>query len=232
MLSIFKFHIALALLNEVDRGKLNLDEKILVKKSDLMENTWSPLQKKFPEGNFEMSISELLEYMICYSDNNTTDLILRILGGPAAVQKFADSKKVQNFRIVNNEKKMHEGALFLYDNYTTTHSLSTLLKRFWEKKIVSKKSTKLLLELMYKTTTGANKLSQPLPKGSIAHRTGSSGKTDHLTIAENDAGIVTLSNGKHYAISVFINDSTESDEINCQMISNISKLVYQDLNTN
>src|SRR5690606_2101681 len=38
MLSVFKFHIALAVLNEVDEGKLSLDQNIFIKKSDLAEN--------------------------------------------------------------------------------------------------------------------------------------------------------------------------------------------------
>ena len=35
MLSVFKFHIGLAVLNEVDQGKLNLDQKILIKKEHI-----------------------------------------------------------------------------------------------------------------------------------------------------------------------------------------------------
>jgi beta-lactamase class A len=87
-----------------------------------------------------------------------------------------------------------------------------------------------MYNLMLQTTTGANKLSDQLPKGSIAHRTGSSGKVGDLTIAENDIGIVTLPNGKHYAITVFVSDSTESEETNTKMISEISKVVWDFFN--
>ena len=65
----------------------------------------------------------------------------------------------------------------------------------------------------------------------MARKTGSSGKMKNgLTIAENDSGIVTLANGKHYAIAVFVKDSMESEEVNCGMIAQISKIVWDTLN--
>ena len=46
-----------------------------------------------------------------------------------------------------------------------------------------------------------------------------------LTIAENDSGIVTLANGKHYAIAVFVKDSMESRRKSIYgMIAQISKI--------
>ncbi len=46
MQSVFKFHIALAVLDLVDQGKLSLDQKVFIKKSELLPNTWSPIRKK------------------------------------------------------------------------------------------------------------------------------------------------------------------------------------------
>lgn len=230
MLSVFKFHIGLAVLNEVDQGKLDLNRKILVKKSDLLENTYSPLRKEFPEGNKEFTLDELMKYMVCKSDNNVTDILLKMIGGTEVVQKFINKKGGKNFVIKLNEEQMHQGADFLYSNTTQTQSLNQLLIDFYKGKIVSKKSTDYLYKLMQETTTGTNKLMEQLPKGSVAHRTGSSGKIGDLTIAENDAGIVTLPNGKHYAITVFVNDSTENEEVNCNMISEISKMVWDFVN--
>lgn len=229
MLSVFKFHIGLAVLNEVDKGKLDLNRKIFVKKSDLLENTYSPIRKEFPGGNKEFTLDELMKYMVCKSDNNITDLLLKTIGGTETVQKFMNEKGAKNFIIKLNEEQMHQGADFLYFNTTQTQSLNQLLIDFYNGKIVSKKSTDYMYKLMQETTTGTNKLMEQLPKGVLAHRTGSSGKVENLTIAENNTGIVTLPNGKHYAITVFISDSTESEEVNCKMISDISKLVYDDV---
>ncbi|MEG1591226.1 MAG: CGA/CIA family class A beta-lactamase [Chryseobacterium sp.] len=230
MLSVFKFHIAATVLDLVDKGKLSLDQKILIKKSDLLENTWSPIREKYPNGNVELSLNEIINYTVAWSDNNGCDILLRLIGGTQVVQKFMDSKGVKDFQIKHNEEQMHKGVKYLYENYTTTNSLSQLYKKFYDGKILSKKSTKFLYDIMLNTSTGGNKLKEQLPKRSIAHKTGSSGKDGDLTIAENDSGIVTLPNGKHYAIVVFISNSTETDEVNCKMISDISKAVWDYFN--
>lgn len=228
MLSVFKFHIALAVLNEVDAGKLKFHQKILVKKSDLLENTWSPIREKYPEGNIEMSLSELLKYTVAQSDNNGCDMLLRLIGGTETVQKFTNATGIKDFQIKANEAKMHQGYEFMYWNWTTTNAANQLLKKFFDGKILSKKSTDFLMKIMIDTTTGTTKIVAQLPQGTVvAHKTGSSGKDDKgLTVAENDIGIITLPNGKHYAISVFVSDSLEKEETNTKMIADISKIVF------
>lgn len=230
MLSVFKFHIAATVLDFVDKGKLSLNQKILLNKTNLLENTWSPLREKYPNGNVEIPLSEVLEYTVAKSDNNGCDILLKLLGGTQTVQKFMNSKGVKDFQIKYNEEKMHKDVKFLYENYTTTNSLSKLLFDFFQGKILSEKSTAYLYKIMLNTTTGANKLREQLPKKSVANKTGSSGKAENLTIAENDAGIVTLPNGKHYSIVVFVSNSTESQAVNCKMISDISKTVWDYFN--
>ena len=118
-----------------------------------------------------------------------------------------------------------------YENYTTMKSATRLLKDFYKGKILSKKSTEFLLAVMYRTSTGLNKIVEQLPKyAKVAHKTGSSGKNDAgLTGAENDIAIITLPNGKTYAIAIFVSDSTESYDVNCKMISDISKVVFENL---
>ena len=228
MLSVFKFHIGLAVLNEVDQGKLNLDQKILIKKSDLLENTWSPIRERFPEGNIEMPLGLLIKYTVAESDNNGCDILLRLIGGTETVQKFINSKGIRNFTIKVNEEQMHQGFEFMYLNTTTANSANQLLKDFRDKKIVSKTSTDFLMTTMLETSTGKNKIVAQLPESvPVAHKTGSSGKNEKgLTIAENDIGIVTLPGGKSYALSIFVSDSMESAETNTKMIADISKIVF------
>ena len=228
MLSVFKFHIGLAVLNEVDQGKLNLDQKILIKKSDLLENTWSPIRERFPEGNIEMPLGLLIKYTVAESDNNGCDILLRLIGGTETVQKFINSKGVRNFTIKVNEEQMHQGFEFMYLNTTTANSANQLLKDFRDKKIVSKTSTDFLMTTMLETSTGKNKIVAQLPESvPVAHKTGSSGKNEKgLTAAENDIGIVTLPGGKSYALSIFVSDSMESAETNTKIIADISKIVF------
>lgn len=229
MQSVFKYHIALAVLDLVDQGKLSLDQKVFIKKSELLPNTWSPIREKNPEGNFEMPISELIEYSVAMSDNVGCDVLLRLIGGPKVVNDYIVSKGVKNTQIVYNEELMQSAWKNQYENYTTMKSATRLLKDFYKGKILSKKSTEFLLAVMYRTSTGLNKIVEQLPKSAkVAHKTGSSGKNNAgLTGAENDIAIITLPNGKTYAIAIFVSDSTESYDVNCKMISDISKVVFE-----
>ncbi|CAA7391285.1 CGA/CIA family class A beta-lactamase [Chryseobacterium fistulae] len=232
MQSVFKFHIAAAVLHAVDQGTLSLHQKILLKKSDLLENTWSPLRDKYPNGNIEVPLSEIIDYTVALSDNNGCDLLLRLIGGTQTVQKFMDSKGVKGFQIKYNEEAMHKDWKYQYENYSTPNSATQLLKKFYDGQLLSKESTEYLMKVMLGTKTGLNKMIEQLPKNTpVARKTGASGKNkDGLTGAENEIGIVTLPNGNHYSITLFVSNSTETDSVNCKIISDISKVVWDYFN--
>ncbi|MBL7881424.1 MAG: CGA/CIA family class A beta-lactamase [Chryseobacterium gambrini] len=231
MQSVFKFHIAAAILDYVEKGKLSLDQKVTLNQSNLHENTWSPLREKYPNGGI-VPLSEVIEYTVAKSDNNGCDILLKLLGGTQVVQKFMNVKGVKNFQIKYNEEAMHKDWNAQYENYTTMNSAVDVLKKFYDGKLLSKKSTDYLMKVMLSTSTGTNKLIEQLPKDTpVARKTGSSGKNNAgLTGAENEIAIVTLPNGKHYAIAVFVSNSTETAEVNCRMISDISKTVWDYFN--
>jgi len=232
MQSVFKFHIAAAVLDFVEKGKLSLDQKIVLDKSNLLENTWSPLRDKYPNGNAGVPLSEILELTVAKSDNNGCDIMLKLLGGTKTVQNFMNSKGVKGFQIKYNEAEMHKDWNAQYENYSTTQSAVDVLKKLYDEKLLSKKSTGYLMKVMLSTSTGMNKLIEQLPKNTpVARKTGSSGKNDAgLTGAENEIAIVTLTTGKHYAIAVFVSNSTESNVVNCKMVSDISKAVWDHFN--
>lgn len=232
MQSVFKFHIALAVLDLVDKGQLKLDQKVYIKKSELLPDTWSPIREKYPQGNFEMAVSDLIYYAVAMSDNVGCDVLLRLIGGPKEVHDYIISKGGKNTQIVFNEEIMQSEWENQYQNFTTTKSANQLLEQFFKGKIVSPISTEFLMKVMLGTTTGTNKIVEQLPNATpVAHKTGFSGRNkDGLVGAENDIAIITLPNGKHYTLSIFVSDSTETNEVNCKMISDISKAVWDYLN--
>jgi beta-lactamase class A len=232
MQSVFKFHIAAAILDFVDKGKLSLDQKVVLNPSNLMENTWSPLRDKYSGKNAEVPLSEILEFTVAKSDNNGCDILLTLLGGPETVQKFMDSKNVKGFQIKYSEAVMHKDWNAQYENYSTPKSAVEVLKKFYDGKLLSKKSTDYLMKVMLSTSTGKNKLIEQLPENTpAARKTGASGKNNAgLTGAENEIAIITLPNGKHYAIAVFVSNSKETNAVNCKMISDISKTFWDYFN--
>lgn len=226
--SIFKFHIALAVLDKVDRGELSLNQKILVKKSDLLPETWSPMRDDYPEGNVQLTIAKVIEYTIAQSDNNGCDILLRLIGGAETVNNYIHKIGVKDFSIQVNEEEMHREWNVQFLNWTTPTSTIDLLRKFHTGNILSKESYDFLWKTMVETKTGEKRIKGKLPAGTIvAHKTGTSGTNEEgITAAINDIGIVTLPNGEHIAISVFVSNSKESQEVNESIIADISKLIW------
>lgn len=228
MQSVFKFHIALAVLHQVDKGKLSLNQKIYIKKNDLPAGTWSPLQKKFPNGNIKLSLKEILSYTVSHSDNNGCDILLKLVGGATVVNNYIHSIGIRDVSIQANEEEMHRDWNIQFTNWSTPISAVQLLKKFYDREILSKKSYNYLWKLMVETSTGNNRIKGQLPPETlVAHKPGTSGTNEQgITVAVNDIGIVTLPNRQYFAISVFISNSRENDEVNEKIISDIAKQTW------
>jgi len=227
MMSVYKFHIALAVLNKVDGGNLKLDQKIMLKKKDLHPGTWSPLRDKYPNGGVSIPLSEIIEYTITQSDNNGCDILIALSGGTETVKNFIDSKGINDFDIKATEKECHESWNVQYSNWSTPVSAAALLKMFYDRKIVSSASTEYLMNVMIRTSTGDKRIKGLIPPSAdVAHKTGTSGTRNGITPGTNDIGIVRLPNGKHFTIAVFVSDSRENNAVNEKIIAEISKAVW------
>jgi len=227
MMSVFKFHIALTVLNEVDKGKLKLEQKFFIKKADLHADTWSPIKEKFPNGNIYLTLDELIRYTVSHSDNNGCDILLNIIGGTDIVQKFINEKGIKDFTIKVNEQEMSHWEN-LYKNTTTPLASTELLEKFYKNEILKKKTTRYLYQVMIETSRGITWMKAGLPKNTeLAHRTGMSGTNDdNLRVAMNDIGIFKLPNGNRVILSVYLKEITESFEDTEKIIADITKIVW------
>jgi len=224
MMSVFKFHIALAVLNEVDKGKLALKQKIFIKKEDLKEDTWSPIREEFPNGNMNLTLDQLLRYTVSHSDNNGCDILLKLISGTETVQKFINKNGTKDFTIKMNEDQMRTWEN-LYINTTTPVATTELLEKFYKGKVLKKATTKYLYQIMVECSRGTTWMKAGLPEGTeLAHRTGISGTNDkNLRAAMNDIGIIKLPNGHHLILSIYLKNITESREDTEKIISAITK---------
>ncbi len=225
MQSVYKFHLAMNVLNEVDKGKFSLSKKIFVAKNDLRPNTWSPLREKYPDGNVNIPLSEILSYTVSQSDNNGCDILFRLMGGPKKVQKYIHDLGIKETSIVATEEEMSRNWEVQYTNWTTPLAAAQLLKKMYNGRVLSTKSRDFLWRAMVETTTGPNKLKGQLTKNVIiGHKTGYSGTNEAgLTGATNDIGIIQLPNGEIFAIAVFVSNSMENEKTNDRIIADIAK---------
>ena len=226
-MSVYKFHQALAVLDHLERRSLPLTTRIPVRKSDLLPDTWSPLREACPGGG-RFTVAELLAYSVAQSDNNVCDLLFRFLGGPEVVNRYIAGLDAGEVAIVADEETMHRHTDNQYLNWTTPLAAVRLLERFRRGELLSAEYGDFLLETMFGTTTGPDKLRGLLPADvAVAHKTGSAFRdAQGVMVADNDIGIVRLPNGRSYSIAVFVMDSREDDRTNAAVIARISRLVY------
>ncbi|GAB4044058.1 class A beta-lactamase, subclass A2 [Spirosoma litoris] len=230
MQSVYKFHVALAVLNEVDKGHLKLTQKMHVKKSDIVPGLHSPMGEDYPNGDVDLPLADLIRYMVAESDGSACDYLFRLLGGPKQVDAFIHQLGIRDVAIRETEAVMQAKGNWdiQYTNWTTPTAMLSLLKLFYQRKILSASSHDFLWKVMVGTTTGPDRLKKLLPAGTIvAHKTGTSGTNkDGLMGAVNDVGFITLPNGKHLAISVFVSNTTEGIGPNERIIADIAKVTY------
>ena len=230
MQSVFKFHIALAVLAQVDKGKFRLDQPITIQPKDLLPKLYSPLREKYPKGA-TLPLSEILTYAVSQSDNVGCDVLLRLLGGSKVVEQYFVNQHFTDISIKINEETMQNNWDLQYQNWTTPNAANRLLMAYYTNKPqrLSKSSHAFIWNIMKGTTTGLHRLREHLPKGTvIAHKTGTSGtNTAGLLAATNDIGLIFLPDGRPVYVSVFVSDSHENEATNEKIIADIGKAIWE-----
>ena len=228
MQSVFKFPLALAVLDRVDQGTFSLDQRIHLTKDQLTPNTWSPLRDKYPEANVDVTLNELLSYTVSKSDNNGCDILFGLIGGPGVVNRYIHAQGGQDISIVATEAEMHKDWSVQFRNWSSPSAMALLLQKFWNGDILSRTSTAYLRKLMTGTTTGPNKLKGLLPaEAVVAHKTGYSGTDSKgTTAATNDVGVVIFPDGRYFIIAVFVSNSSADEKTNDAVIAQIARAAW------
>ncbi len=216
MQSVYKLPIAMAVADAADR--LPLDRKIRLTPQDYEPRLHSPIREKHPNG-VTLTVAELLRYSVSESDNTASDLLLKLLGGPPRVMSYLDRIGVRDIAVLNSEHEINTaGGDRQYRNFATPDAAVLLLRKL---------NQPLLLQYMTQTVTGPRRLKGLLPPGTVvAHKTGTSGTHDGMTPATNDIGLITLPNGRHIVIAVFVSDARAAEEIREGVIARIAKAVW------
>lgn len=214
--SVYKFPIVLAALQHVDAGTLRFDQTITIDPKDFSPG-WSPIRDDAKGKPVTLTLRELLRSTVSISDNTASDATVRLLGGPAAIQKVMKDLGVGGIRIDREERIIakHLGEPNGRKNYvtdvrdtSTPDEMAKLLVAFFHRRDgLSKGSHDLLMQWMIDTPTGVRRIKAVVPKGSVvAHKTGSMPGT------VNDVGIVTSPDGKDHVVIVVLSKGGTSEE--------------------
>jgi beta-lactamase class A len=212
--STIKLPILVAFFQDVDAGKIRLDE-VLTLKSEAIADGSGDLQ--FKQVGTQYTALEVATKMIVVSDNTATNMLVERLGGAQALNQRFRSWGLTTTAIRNRLPDV-EGT-----NTTSPQELAKLMSIVHRGQLVSVQSRDRLLNIMQR-----NEINTLLPQGlgvgaTIAHKTGNIGGL----LA--DAGIVDLPTGKRYAIAVMVK-RPRNDESAQELIRQISRKTYDYFN--
>lgn len=227
MQSVYKLPIGMATLREIDGERLKLDQKVRIEKSEFVrQGMHSPLRDKNPNGA-EMTVEELLRLSIAESDGTASDVLFRLAGGAETIGKFLNEIGVKEMIVADPEKVIGRDWETQYRNWASPNGAISLLHALHERRGLSESSQALALKILTETVTGPRRLKGLLPKEAVvAHKTGTSGTRNGVTAATNDIGIITLPNGKHLAIAVFVSDASADETTRERVIAEAAKAAW------
>ncbi len=226
MQSVYKLPISMAVMKQVDAGKLRLDQKVRIAKEDYIGRAaYSPIRDQNPLGA-ELTLSEVLRFALSESDGTASDVLMKLAGGPQAVQAYLTELGIKDIIVLDTENAFTKDHSLQYRNYATPDAAVSLLRALYERRGLSEPSQALVLKFMTESKTGPKRLKGLLPGDTlVAHKTGTSGTEKGITAATNDIGIVTLAKERHLAIAVFVSDSAADEATREGVIAKIAKAI-------
>ncbi len=212
--SMIKVPILVAFFQDVDAGKIRLDEELTMRQEEVAEGS-GDMQYQ-PVGTRYTAL-ETATKMIVISDNTATNMLINRLGGIDALNQRFKSWGSSATTIRNLLPDL-EGT-----NVTTPKELADLMARVVQGDFLSLRSRDRVIQIMQGTVTNTL-LPSGLGEGStIAHKTGDIGSM------VGDVGIIDMPNGKRYVATVMVQRS-HNDPRAQELIRQISQTAYQALN--
>jgi beta-lactamase class A len=186
----------------------------------------SPLRDQFPGGT-RKTIREVIRYALVESDGTASDILLREAGGPAAVMKYLQAQGVGDLIVAHSEMQLTWKTQ--YEDWCTPRAAVKLLMNLQNGIGISDASRAIVMIDMQESKTGVARILSLLPKGTVvADKTGASGMQDGRAAATNDIGLVTLPDGRHMAIAIFVSDSEAADAVRDSVIAKIARSAWDE----
>lgn len=209
--STIKVPVLIAFFQDVDAGKIRLDEKLTMRK-DLIAPESGDMQ--FLPVGAQFSALETANKMITISDNTATNMLIDRLGGIQALNQRFKSWGLTATQIISPLPDL-KGT-----NTTSPKELATLMVRVSQGELVSLRSRDRMLDIMRRTVNNSQ-LPQGLGEGAtIAHKTGDIGSVI------GDVGLIDLPSGKRYATAVMVKRAVNDDRA-YDLVQKISRVMYQ-----
>lgn len=209
--STIKLPILVAFLQDLDRGKINLEEQLTMSKN-LVATGSGDMQHQ--QVGTKFTALETAEKMITISDNTATNMLIERLGGLAVLNKSFKAMGLNQTEL-NNPLPDLTGT-----NITSPQDLANLLIKIDNGRLLSLRSRDRLLHIMGNVEKDTL-LPHGLESGAlIAHKTGD------IKSVLADVGTIDLPNGKRYIASILVKRPDNSPQAQ-EFIQKASQITYQ-----
>ncbi|HDX9650863.1 TPA: class A beta-lactamase [Bacillus wiedmannii] len=199
----------------------DLDQKIKYTSKDLVN--YNPITEKYVGTG--MTLKELADASIRYSDNTAQNLILKQLGGPS---EFKKSLREIGDSVTNPERfepELNEVQPDDTRDTSTAMALATSLQIYALSDILPIEKRSFLIDLMKRNTTGDNLIRAGVPAGwEVADKTGSGSYG-----TRNDIAIIWPPNKNPIVLAILSNHAKEDAKYDDKLIANATKIVLDAL---
>lgn len=185
--SLFKTLAAAAVLRDLDRDGEVLGKRIHYTRADLVDGS-DQTRKHLATG---MTVAELADVAVRFSDNTAGNLLLRELGGPTAVTRFARSLGDPVTRLDRWETDLNSAEPWRVTDTTSPRAIGRTYARLVLGDALNLPDRELLTHWLLNNTTSFNRLRAGLPQTwTIADKTGggSYGANNNVGIAWTEDG--------------------------------------------
>lgn len=207
------------LLEQVPYNKLN--KKVHINKDDIV--AYSPILEKYV--GKDITLKELIEASMTYSDNTANNKIIKEIGG---IKKVKQRLKELGDKVTNPVR--YEIELNYYSpkskkDTSTPAAFGKTLNKLIANGKLSKKNKNFLLDLMFNNKNGDTLIKDGVPKDKVADKSGQA-----ITYASrNDVAFVyPKGQSEPIVLVIFTNKDNKSDKPNDKLISETAKSVMKE----
>jgi len=203
MASTSKIAIAATFMDGVEKGRWRLDDRfpmLLPVASKRFSTAVAPVA----EGQ-RLAAIDLIEQMITRSSNPATDALLRVVGGPKAVNAWMRRAGIREFSIdrdiatlVRDDGEFNPANHIDARDSATPNAMVDLLSKLYQGKVLTSDSRDVILGSMGRTVTGKRRMRALIPaEARVLHKTGT------LSGTASDIGFMEPPTGKPWAMGTY-----------------------------
>lgn len=212
--SMVKVPIMAACLEAQTEGRLSLEDRMTLKRSD--KTSGSGLLRRKRSGSV-FTVDQLVELMVAHSDNTAANMLIDRLGFDYLQESFREMglERTNLVRKMMDFDSRGKGI----ENYTTAREMADILERMYRRDCFCPEVSGMCLDYLRSQKVN-DRIPRLLPKNVVvAHKTGLEREVCH------DAGIVYTERGD-FLISVFTR-TTRGPRMAKSLISSVSALAYK-----